>query len=178
LQDANLLSKLAEGDMIATEARYHTICLINLYRRAARVGSVPISDHSGIVLAELVAYIEEVRSNQTIVPVLKLSKLSKLYTSRLNQLGAVTTSRENATRLKERILYHFPDMIVVSEGRGHDVKLMFDENLGSTLTKAFQVDSDDDGIHLVRAAQIVRKKIFKEDTFWKLFNRLPRKIYS
>jgi len=34
LQDTNLLAKLASGDLVALEARYHTKCLAKLYNRA------------------------------------------------------------------------------------------------------------------------------------------------
>lgn len=39
LQDANLLAKLSDGDMIATEAQYHSRCLVSLYNRAERQSS-------------------------------------------------------------------------------------------------------------------------------------------
>jgi len=80
LDDFRLLSKLSEGDMIATEARYHTGCLVAYYNRAHRTKCDDSTQHTnlcGIVLAELVAYIEDIRTNQTIAPVFKLSELRK-----------------------------------------------------------------------------------------------------
>lgn len=47
---------------------------------------------------------------------------------------------------------------------------MFDQNLAETLYKACAVDSDDDGIHLVRAAQIVRREIFRDVFFCGAFS--------
>ena len=170
LQDADLLAKLAKGDMIAVEAHYHSGCLISLYNRAKaerRASASTSNDQQcdendatnqteGIVLGELIAYIDDVRCNQAIEPVFKLSELNKLYMCKLAQLGFATKS--HSTRLKNRILGYFPDMIAVSQGR--DVMLMFDASLGATLAKACQVDRDAEGIHLVRAAQIVRRQIF------------------
>jgi hypothetical protein len=88
-----------------------------LYKRASRLNSSKAdlsgqyenaSKYHGIVLAELVVYIEDVRSNQTIAPVLKLFELNKLYVTRLNRLGIVTNSQEHSSRLKERIIGYIP----------------------------------------------------------------------
>src|SRR6218665_3392921 len=107
LNDVHLLSKLSEGDLIAREAKYHARCLVAFYNRASRVGSAN-SESTGnnsvqsinIALAELIAYIEDIRSNETIAPVFRLSELTKLYVSRLNQLGIAHDAREHSTRLK------------------------------------------------------------------------------
>jgi len=56
-------------------------------------------------------------------------------------------------------------MLAVSEGRGHETLLMFDQNLAQTLQKACEVDEYDDGLHLMRAAQIVCRDMFKSDLF-------------
>jgi len=56
-------------------------------------------------------------------------------------------------------------MLAVSEGRGYETLLMFDQNLAQTLQKACEVDEYDDGLHLMRAAQIVRRDMFKSDLF-------------
>src|SRR6218665_2176239 len=164
LNDVHLLSKLSEGDLIAREAKYHARCLVAFYNRASRVGSADSEStgnnsvqSSSIALAELIAYIEDVRSNETIAPVFRLSELMKLYVSRLNQLGVAHDAREHSTRLKQRIMNHFPDMIEVCAGRGKGTNLMFDEDLSITLSKACKSDSYADAMHLVRAAQIIRR---------------------
>lgn len=164
LNDVRLLSKLSEGDLIAREAKYHARCLVAFYNRASRVGSADSEStvsnsvqKSSIALAELIAYIEDVRSNETIAPVFRLSELAKLYASRLNQLGVAHDAREHSTRLKQRIMNHFPDMIEVCGGRGRGTNLMFDEDLSIALSKACTSDSYADAMHLVRAAQIIRR---------------------
>ena len=88
-----------------------------------------------------------------------------LYVNKLATYGVVSACRENSTRLKDRILGQFPDMLAVCEGRGHETLLMFDQNLAQTLHKACKVDEYDDGLHLMRAAQIVRRDMFNGDLF-------------
>ena len=121
-------------------------------------------DIEGVVLGELVAYIEDVRSNQSIAPVFKLSELKKLYSSKLQSYGIVSESRVNSTRFKDSILGYFPDMLAVNESRGHETLLMFDENLAHVLHKACQADAYADGIHLVRASQLIRRELFKNES--------------
>ena len=62
LEDTNILTKLALGDMmIALEAKYHRKCLMNLYNRATALHNVDAKNDSdndhfhGIALVELVA---------------------------------------------------------------------------------------------------------------------------
>lgn len=83
----------------------------------------------------------------------------KLYTAQLEQLGVKQQNRLNSTRLKDRILSHFPDLSAHREGR--DILLAFSSDVGSALLKACEADYDDDAICLARAAKIVRRDMFK-----------------
>lgn len=74
----------------------------------------------------------------------------------------------HTTRLKERLLAHFPNMCAQHQGR--DILLAFKEDLGDALAKACKLDADSDAVHLARAAKIVRRHIIGED---KLFNGFP-----
>ena len=78
-----LLAKLAAGDMIAIEAKYHNKCMAALYNKARSAKQVcSESDDShlhGIAFAELVAFIEDFHMEQNISPVFKLADLAKLY---------------------------------------------------------------------------------------------------
>jgi 2-keto-3-deoxy-galactonokinase len=128
LQDTVLLAKLSAGDLISQEAKYHTTCLINLYNRTRK--HVPKTEEErqesvvhGLVLAELVDYIDASRSENDAVPVFKLIDLQKLYTERLEQLGVFVEGRVIATRLKNRILAALPDLQAHKQGR--DVLLVF-----------------------------------------------------
>jgi hypothetical protein len=168
LQDFSTLAKLSKVDMIAVEAHYHARCLVSYYKRANRlVCSESMSessfDNEGVVLGELVAYIEDIRSNQSTAPEFKLSDLKKMYLSKLRSFGIISESRVNSTRFKDSILGYFPDMLAVNESRGHETLLMLDDNLAHVLHKACQADSYADGIHLVRAAQLIRRELFRNE---------------
>ena len=166
LGDTLLLARLSMGDMVALEAKYHAKCLLALYNRARKVktdaqqGTDRERELSGIVVAELVMYIEEARSETSTAPVFKLADLAHLYMSRMKQLGVVSDTRVNTTRLKQRLLAHFPDLRAHTKGR--DVVLVFDEDIGAALGKACEQDSDSDAVQLARAAQIVRRHMFEE----------------
>ena len=96
LEDTDLLAKLAPGDMVALEAKYHAKCLTKLYNRARAITGSAIADTgidahahlSGIAFAELVMFMEESRKEEEIVPTFKLSDLARMYKAQLQKLGA------------------------------------------------------------------------------------------
>jgi len=88
LSDDRLLTKLATSDMVATEAKYHSSCLVHIYNRrrsyeCAQYSSVSIhactfdAKHS-VVFAELIAHINDVRTVSNIRPVFKLVDLKNV----------------------------------------------------------------------------------------------------
>ena len=79
------------------------------------------------------------------------SDLAQLYGSRMEQLGVKLDTRVHTTRLKQRLLAQFTDMHAQRKGR--DVLMAFEEDIG--LAKACEFDSDNEAIHLARAAKIV-----------------------
>jgi len=110
----------------------------------------------------LVAYIED-NAKQT---VFKLYDLSKLCSSRLEQLGAYVPERVNSTRLKERLLSQLPDLREYNEGR--EVKLAFSSDISAALQFAQDYDYDAEAIHLTKAATFVRKEMLTKQQH---FNR-------
>ena len=81
LEDTALLTKLAAGDMIAIEAKYHNNCLRSLYNRARQAAPKDDADDSclhGIAFAELVAFLEDMK-NEDSAPVFKLTDIAQLY---------------------------------------------------------------------------------------------------
>lgn len=88
-----LPGKLSDGDMVAHDTMYHTHCLSKLYKKVARDKnqSVTPTDNDSIcqsiALAELVSFLEECRCDSDDNPVFKLSELSKMYATRLEQMG-------------------------------------------------------------------------------------------
>ena len=115
---------------------------------------------SGIVLAELVLYIEESHLSDHIAPVFKLADLVNRYKSRMEHYGVALENRVNSTRLKERLLSKIPGL--TAQSRGRDILLVFTEDMGDALDKACEQDSDSDASHLDRAAQIVRREMFED----------------
>ena len=167
LEDTELLAKLSAGDMVALDAKYHTKCLVKLYNRARKVKAEKIQNTndqevmSKVAFAELVMYIEEVRySSEDKAPIFKLSDLAQLYVSRMDQLGINLDKRIHTTRLKHRLLAQFTDMRAQKKGR--DILLAFEEDIGTALAKACELDSDNEAIHLARAAKIVRRHLFEK----------------
>ncbi|KAJ8405689.1 hypothetical protein AAFF_G00316690 [Aldrovandia affinis] len=66
-----------------------------------------------------------------VAPVFKLVDLTRLYTTRLEQLGTVLTGRVHSTKLKDRIMTYFPDL------EEHKV-LSISTDLGDRICRFFQ----------------------------------------
>ncbi|KAL9964939.1 hypothetical protein ACROYT_G028655 [Oculina patagonica] len=164
LNDEKLIAKLSEGDLISLDAKYHLQCLSKLYRKAqyAKEGGEeseqPRRRVYGIALAELVSYIEELRTSGAELPTFKLADLAKMYKSCLQRLGCDTTARVNTSRLKERLIFQIPGLQCYNKGR--DVYLAFRDDVGFALHKAHEEDCDQEAIHLAKTAAIVRKDMF------------------
>ena len=163
LQDERLLAKLSAGDLIAQDAQYHVQCLVSLYNRARESKASDVTDpvcvNEGIAFAELVSYIEDSQKDSLVAPVFKLADLVNLYATRLKQLGTDVVGRVHSTKLKDRILGYFQEMEAHKKGR--DMILIFNKDVGAALKKACDHDADNDAVHLARAANIVRRDMFK-----------------
>ena len=74
VEDTALLAKLAAGDMIVIDAMYHHNCLFSLYNRAIARQAAPKDDDGddsclhGIAFAELVAFLEDMKSDEDSAP--------------------------------------------------------------------------------------------------------------
>ena len=80
-----------------------------------------------------------------------------MNTNRLQQLGMENTARPNSLPLKERLIAHVPNLQPYNKGL--NVYLAFGEDVGNALHKIYKKDFDDETIHLVKAAVIVRKDV-------------------
>ena len=159
LEDRKLLAKLSAGDVIALEAKYHRNCLTTLYNKARQATEKQekkenYSHLHGIAFAELVAYMEDMRDEES-VSVFKLTDMVSLYKKRLQQLGVTVGNRIHSTRRKIRLLSALPDLTAHVQGR--EILLTFKEDIGLALIKA--CDRDSDVVHLMRAAQVIRKEL-------------------
>ena len=83
LQDTELLVKLSTTDMMALEAKYHTKCLVSLYKCARKAKEEEHADKmEAIAFAELVIYIQEQIDEEKAL-VFKLSDLSQFFISQM-----------------------------------------------------------------------------------------------
>ena len=88
LKDADFLAKLAGGEMVAIEAKYHVKCLAALYNRVRKLQTpLAVEDRNEtslhrIAFASLVSYLEEFRDCEN-VALFKLVELAKQSQSHL-----------------------------------------------------------------------------------------------
>ena len=159
LEDRKLPAKLSAGGMIALEAKYHRNCLTTLYNKARQATEKQEKEENyshlnGIAFAELVAYMEDMRDEES-VSVFNLTDMISLYKKRLQQLGVTVGNKIHSTRLKIRLLSALADLTAHVQGR--EILLTFKEDIGLALIKA--CDGDSDAVHLMRAAQVIRKEL-------------------
>ncbi|WAR07367.1 LOW QUALITY PROTEIN: hypothetical protein MAR_017325, partial [Mya arenaria] len=165
LCDSTLLTKLAGGDMVATEAEYHANCLTSLYKQHAQFLEQSHESNSdgnihGIVFAELLAYIDEARCDEE-RPSFRLANLVQLYNNRMEELGVKDSV--HATRLKDKILSQIPDLSAHTSkcSQGQGVIFMFNSDVANLVQEANRHrDYDLDAIHIAKAAEIVRLDMF------------------
>ena len=158
LEDRKLLAKLSAGDMIALEAKYHRNCLTT-YNKARQATEKQEKEENyshlhGIAFAELVAYMEDMRDEES-VSVFKLIGMVSLYKKKLQQLGVTVGNRIQSTCLKGRLLSTLLDLTVHLQGR--EILLTFKKDIGLALIKA--CDGESDVVRLMRAAQIICKEL-------------------
>ncbi len=114
LEDTALLAKLASGDMIALEAKYHSKFLATLYNRtrAANNDSADSddSDLHGIAFAELVAFMEDFRLEEKVAPSLNWLIWHNYTKPVWNSSVLLLKAAVHTSRLKLRLLSVFPDL--------------------------------------------------------------------
>ena len=165
LEDVDLLGKLNSGDMIAREAMYHSPCLLDLYRKYYRKEKETVFDDTdkqiyGLVLAELVQYMEQVGKEENTYK-FKLVDLAKLYKERVKELGGHTLERVHTTKLKNRLLAHVETLREFSDNRFS--YLTFDETLGDVIKSYHEQSRDEETFVLSDAAKILRRDIFDKN---------------
>ena len=178
--------------MVALEAKYLKSCLTSICNRSRSHRSRELKANGndsdvahGTVLAELVSYIEDTRKETNSLSIFKLSDLSKMYASRLEQVGIQLTDKIHSTRLKNRIIARIPSIHAYKEGR--EILLAFDSDIGSgaALKRSQRDHGDNETSCLARAASIVRKNMLEKKTsFTATFenncqkNSVPQCLYS
>ena len=163
LNDTNLLRKIASGDLVAIEAKYHKSCMTKLFNdaRAKDISSneTNITSLHAIALAELISYIDEACSLPDTAPVFRLADLAEMYYQRLVDMGMSPETQVNKTRLKERLLSNCPHLTATKHGR--EIVFVLDRDLGDAVIRACSKDADI--MSLANAANILRSHIFRND---------------
>ena len=151
LHDKVLIAKLtAVGNMISQEAVYHAKCLVELYNKAERSKQSTTNGNEkriqGIALAQVVAYMEETRSETkgSAPTVFRLAELTDMYSSCLAQLGVQVSGRVHSTDLKERLLANVPGLQANKKGRV--IFLAFNDEVATALQQACERDFDNDAM--------------------------------
>lgn len=161
LGDTRLLAILADGDLVAQEAKYHLKCLARLYKRSSRNVKDEQQDTvmcKSLAFADLIIYIHDELEQSERKAIFQMSKLNKQYTSRLAQLLGVAVESmipEHPTRLREKILAHIPELKEHLSGK--EYVLMVDK--ANILTDAIADDEDDDALAINRVIKKLRKSI-------------------
>ena len=111
LNDAQLLTRIVGGDLIAMEAKHHLKCQINLqnrYRSLIRMSNQETAAdtcekmNESRAFVELTSYIEEAVGSGILL--FKLSEIHSMYVNRLEDLGI--NKQVNKTKLKKNLLEH------------------------------------------------------------------------
>ena len=108
LLDERLIAKLVEGDLVATESKYHKTCLAEFYNKVRTFASKASTAEQEksivecIVVAEIERYTRaniEVESNN--IPFFYLKELKNLYVQQMKYHG-YAVEYEHSTRFKEK----------------------------------------------------------------------------
>ena len=146
---------------------YHRICLKKLYKTEFSLQLDPhLTDREkklhGIAFGEVVSFIEEIVMNATdTIPAFKLSDLIKLYDNHLKDLGITLETRTHSTHFKNCLLSHVEDLSAHKEAK--EVILVFNHNIGETITTAADINYDDDGYILAKVPNIFRRYVGHND---------------
>ena len=174
LEDTALLAKLAAGDMIAIEAKYHHDCLRRLYNRGRKVVHKSNNEDDlclhGKAFAELVAFPEGTNSDDDSAPVFKLTDIAQMYKTRVEQLGGIVATRIHTTKLKNRLLSVLPDLRAYSKGR--DTLLSFEKTVGQALITA--CTHDDEAMRLMQQRMLYEKIFLTQISY--LMGRLRKTV--
>ena len=166
LLDERLVTKLSEGDLVATESKYHKTCLAEFYNKVrtfASKASTAEQEKSiveGIVVAEIERYMREIIEVESDnIPFFYLKELKNLYVQQIKYHG-YAVEYEHSTRFEEEILKRISELTKHKMGR--DVVLTLKDDCGKAV---FEVcNSQDDEMCLERAPRIIRKEILRIST--------------
>ena len=154
---------------MAEEAKYHLKCLTSLrncYRSHFRkqhqdeekAHTAEENMNISRVFVELVSYNEKTCNSGT--SLFKLSEIHSLYVNRLQNFGI--PKGFNKTKLKERLLEHFPEAEEQYDGR--NTIITFNKAVQGMLREVLQRNYSEDATILAKAATIIRTDIFSHNS--------------
>lgn len=114
-QYSHVTAKLSEGDMVATESKYHLACLTNFYKRTERLQN-PEELCNDVAFDEVYKRISDWMRSEEEENLLFLKNLHSLFVSIMKEANEDDTSI-NRTRLKHKIMDKFPDLICSKKGK-------------------------------------------------------------
>ena len=156
LGEDRILALLAEGDLVAIEAKYHLKCY-TMFNRCYNVicKQTTVSENLEIKAEnELLQFIKEEISGGS--RVFALQDLTEMMTERLEQYGIQKIV--NRTRLKETVLKSFPDL-TEEKGIRDRVFIMCSKTARKIISDTSQTP-DEEAHTLLMAASILRKAVF------------------
>lgn len=169
MQDSQLIAKLAAGDMVAIEAKYHSKCMLAFKRKYTAYvrsfsGTETITNDSATearTFAELISFMEGSAESGTLL--FKLSSLHELYVSRLRSLRV--DKSVNKTRLKNRIIEHYHGEIQ-EQSDGKNTVLVFNQGIEELLKDALKKrNCEEEAFNLVNVAKCIRNDVFQTTAF-------------
>ena len=165
-QGSQLIAKLAGGDMVAIEAKYHSKCMLaykrkyTAYVKSCNKIETSTNDDSAAearTFAELISFMESSAESGT------LSSLHDLYVSRLRNLQV--DKSVNKTRLKNRIIAHYHGEIQ-EQTDGKNTVLVFNQGIETLLKDALKKrNCEEEAFSFVNAAKFIRNDVFQMPGF-------------
>ncbi len=181
MNDTDLLVKMADGDLVAIEAKYHFACLTkyrNRYRSHVRRGSSPANEAlkraKATAFAKTVSYIASALEDGTYI--FRVAEVHKLYQSYLEILGADITV--NRTRLKTDLLEHFQTSAVQEQFDGKNSLLVFPDGMHEMFETAKLLSNyKSEALQIAKIAKEIRKEMFAFEHF-KFSGSFPQNCQS
>lgn len=166
MQDCQLIAKLAAGDMVAIEAKYHSRCVLAYKRKYTayvkrcserETTTNDVSAAEARTFAELISFMESSAEGGTLL--FKLSSLHDLYVSRLRNLHVDKSF--NKTRLKNRIIEHYHGAIQ-EQTDGKNTVVVFNQGIETLLKDALKKrNCEEEAFNFVNDAKYICNDVFQ-----------------
>lgn len=174
---SHVKAKLSEGDMIATEAKYHLVCLSNFYKctQQSQTAEEVCSD---IAFDEVFKRISDwIKNDQAITGeenFLYFKDLFSLYDNVLKEVNEDGLSI-NRTRLKHKILDKFPDIDCSKKGK----EIVFYKTAAAeNLVKTALPSHADSDRKMDEVVEIIRNILSDENTTELQKDSVPEKLVN